>query len=70
MVPERAEEVALAGESAEPIERGTAKRPGSLVVSILRDETSVAETAPNHGLMVAEVEDWQEKILLEAEFGL
>ncbi|UVT18583.1 MAG: hypothetical protein H8K03_12180 [Nitrospira sp.] len=47
----------MASESAEPIERWTAKRRVALVVSILKGEISVAEAARMHGLMVAEVED-------------
>ena len=47
----------MASESAEPIERWTAKRRVALVVSILKGETSVAEAARTHGLTVAEVED-------------
>ena len=49
----------MASESAEPIERWTAKRRVVLVVSILKGETSVAEAARTHGLTVAEVEDWR-----------
>jgi transposase-like protein len=43
----------MAAESAEPIERWTAKRRVALVVSILKGETSVAEAARAHGLAVA-----------------
>jgi hypothetical protein len=39
------EEVDIATESAEPIERWTAKRRAALVIRILKDETSMAETA-------------------------
>ncbi len=57
-------------EAAEPIERWTAKRRVALVVSILKGETSVAEAARQHGLTVAEVDDWREKFLLGAENAL
>jgi transposase-like protein len=60
----------MAAESADPIERWTAKRRMALVVSILKGETSVAEAARKYGLTVAEVEDWQEKFLLGAENAL
>ncbi len=60
----------MATESTDPIERWTAKRRVILVVSILKGETSVAEAARKHGLTVAEVEDWREKFLLEAENAL
>jgi transposase-like protein len=60
----------MATESAEPIERWTAKRRVALVIRILKGETSVAEAARQHGLTVAEVEDWREKFLLGAENAL
>ncbi len=60
----------MASDAAEPIERWTATRRVALVVSILTDETSVAEAARQHGLTVAEVEDWREKFLLGAEHAL
>jgi hypothetical protein len=61
------EEVAMVSDAAEPIERWTAKRRVALVVRILKGETSVAEAARQHGLTVAEVEDWRETFLLGAE---
>ena len=70
MVHEWTEEVEMTAESAEPIERWTAKRRVALVVSILKGETSVAEAARPHGLTVAEVDDWREKFLLGAENAL
>lgn len=51
----------MASESAEPIERWTAKRRGALVVSILK-RASVAEAARQHGLTVAEAEDWRGEV--------
>ena len=57
-------------DAIEPIERWTAKRRVTLVISILKGETSVAEAARQHGLTVAEVEDWREKFLLGAENAL
>ena len=60
----------MASESAEPVERWTAKRRVALVVSILKGETSVAEAARTHGLTVAEIEDWREKFLSGAESAL
>jgi len=60
----------MAAESTDTIERWTAKRRVTLVVSILKGETSVAEAARKHGLTVAEVEDWWEKILLGVENAL
>jgi transposase-like protein len=60
----------MATESTEPNERWTAKRRVTLVVSILKGETSVAEAARTHGLTVAEGEEWREKFLLGAENAL
>ena len=54
----------MASESADPIERWTAKRRMTLVVSLLKGETSVAEAARKHGLAVAEVGDWREHLSL------
>jgi transposase-like protein len=56
--------------SADPIERWTAKRRATLVLSILKGETSVAEAARRHGLTMAEIEDWRERFLLGAENAL
>jgi transposase-like protein len=52
------------------VPRWTAKRRATLVVSILKGETSVAEAARKHGLTVADVEDWQQRFLLGAENAL
>ncbi|MBS0180929.1 MAG: transposase [Nitrospira sp.] len=57
----------MASDTIEPIERWTAKQRIALVMHILKRETSVAEAARPHGLTVAEVKDWREKFLLEAE---
>ena len=57
----------MATDATEPIKRWTAKRRVALVVSVLKGGTSVAEANRQHGLTVAEVEDWREKFLLEGE---
>ncbi len=54
----------------EPIERWTAKRRAALVLRVLKGETSVAEAARQHGLRVADVEQWHEQFLRAAENGL
>ena len=51
-------------------ERWTAKRRAALVLRVLKGETSVAEAARQHGLRVAEVENWQDQYLRAAENGL
>ncbi|MDH4078912.1 MAG: transposase [Nitrospira sp.] len=60
----------MVSNSTEPIERWTAKRRVALVVSILKSDTSMAESARQHGLTVAEIEDWRDKFLLGAENAL
>ena len=60
----------MAQEGSDPIERWTAKRRVALVVSIVKGDTSIAEAARQHGLTVAEVEEWREKFLLGAENAL
>ena len=57
--------------SDEPdMKRWTAKRRSALVLSILRGETSAQEAARQHGLTVAEVEEWKERFLCGAENAL
>ena len=60
----------MASEHDEIRKRWTAKRRVALIVEILRGDTSVAEAARNHGLTVAEVEDWRERFLAGAENAL
>jgi transposase-like protein len=56
--------------SDETIERWTAKQLAALVLKVLKGDTSVAETARQHGLKVADVEQWQDQYLRAAENGL
>jgi transposase-like protein len=70
MVLDRTEEVDMADQPDDSVQRWTAKRRVALVVSILKGETSVAEAARKHGLPVAEVEDWRDRFLLGAENAL
>ena len=60
----------MADETPDFIQRWTAKRRVALVVSILKGDTSVAEAARQHGLTVAEVEEWRDRFLLGAENAL
>jgi len=57
-------------EIPEQVQRWTARRRVALVLSLLKGETSAQEAARQHGLTVAEVEDWRDKFLLAAENGL
>ena len=60
----------MADEQESEVQRWTAKRRAALVISVLRGETTAAETACRHGLKVAEVEEWRERFLLGAENAL
>jgi hypothetical protein len=40
------------------------------VISLVKSETTAVEAARRHGLKVAEVEDWRDRFLLEAENAL
>jgi transposase-like protein len=51
-------------------QRWTAKRRSTLVVEILRGDTSVQEAARQHGLTVAEIGQWKERFLTGAENAL
>src|SRR6516164_8156060 len=62
--------MALEEEHPEEVQRWTAKRRATLVISLLKGETTVVEAARRHGLKVAEVEDWRERFLLGAENAL
>src|SRR5262244_4258006 len=60
----------MADDSPESPQRWTAKRRASLILSILKGETSAQAAARKHGLTVAEVEDWRDRFLLGAENAL
>lgn len=64
----------LEGKSAvveeEQAKRWTAKRRSALVLSLLRGETSAQEAARQHGLTVAEIEEWKDRFLTGAENAL
>ena len=57
-------------ESLENVQRPTAKRRATFVVSILKGETSLQEATGKHGLTAAEVEEWKEKFLSGAKNAL
>jgi len=52
------------------VQRWTTKRKAALVLSIVKGETSIQEAARQHGLTVAEIEDWKERFFLGAENAL
>ena len=51
-------------------QRWTAKRRAALVVEILRGDASPREAARQHGLTVAEIEQWKERFLAGTENAL
>jgi hypothetical protein len=55
---------------SEEVQRSAAKRHAALVISLLKGETTVAETARRRGLKVAEVEEWRDRFRLGAENAL
>src|SRR5262245_5084410 len=60
----------MVDDSAESPERWTAERRATLVLSILKGETSAQAAARKHGLTVAEVEEVRDRFLLWAENAL
>ena len=60
----------MTDDQPEPIQRWTAKRRVTLVMSILKGDRSIAEAARAHGLTVAEIEEWRDRFLLGAENAL
>jgi transposase-like protein len=57
-------------ERLKEVQRWTAKRRVALVLSVLRGETTVAETARRHGITVGEIEPSRNRFLLGAENAL
>lgn len=60
----------VAEEEKEDVQRWTTKRKVALVISIIKGETSIQEAARQHGLTVAELEEWKERFFLGAENAL
>jgi transposase-like protein len=63
-------EKAVAELEKDDIQRWTTKRKAALVLSVIRGETSIQQAARQHGITVAELEDWKERFLLAAENAL
>jgi transposase-like protein len=57
-------------QNKDDVQRWTTKRKAALVLSIIKGETSIQEAARQHGLTVAEIEDWKERFFLGAENAL
>ena len=60
----------MADQSPEDVLRWTTKRKSALVLSIIKGETSIKEAARQHGITVAEIEEWKERFLSAAENAL
>lgn len=52
------------------VKRWTAKRRQALVLTIIRGESTLVDAARNHGITVAELQDWYDKALAAMENGL
>ena len=63
-------ERAVADLEKDDIQRWTTKRKAALVLSIIKGEMSIQQAARQHGITVAELEDWKERFLLAAENAL
>jgi transposase-like protein len=61
---------AVEDQDKDDVQRWTTKRKAALVLSIVKGETSIQEAAQQHGLTVAEIEDWKERFFLGAENAL
>jgi len=60
----------MSDQNPEDVQRWTTKRKSALVLSIIKGETSIQEAARQHGITVAEIEDWKDRFLLAAENAL
>ena len=60
----------MAKDSLENVQRWTAKKRVALVLEVVKGKTSVQEAARQHGLTVAEIEGWKERLILGAENAL
>ena len=61
---------AVEEQEKDDVQRWTTKRKAALVLSNVKGETSIQEAARQHGLTVAEIEDWKELFFLGAENAL
>jgi transposase-like protein len=60
----------VAEQNQEDIQRWTTKRKAAVVLSILKGETSIEQAARQHGITLAELEEWKERFLVGAENAL
>jgi len=52
------------------IQRWTAKRKAAVVLDLIRGKTTAADAARQHGLTVAEIEQWKEDFLTQGTEAL
>ncbi len=62
--------ITVEDQEKDDVQRWTTKRKAALVLSIVKGDTSIQEAARQHGLTVAEIEDWKERFFLGAENAL
>ena len=69
-LPPSSVEPTMAVPVPEDIQRWTARRRMALVLSVLKGELSEEDGARRHGLAVAEIADWRDRVLLAAHNAL
>jgi hypothetical protein len=69
-LPASAAEVTIPVPVPEDIQRWTARRRMALVLSVLKGELSEEDGARRHGLTVAEIADWRDRVLHAAHNAL
>jgi transposase-like protein len=69
-LPPPSVETATTGPVPEDIQRWTARRRMALVLSVLKGELSEEDGARRHGLTVAEIADWRDRVLQAAHNAL
>ena len=52
------------------VQRWTAKRKAAVVLDLIRGKTTTADAARQHGLIVAEIEQWKEDFLSQGTEAL
>ena len=57
-------------EESPDIKRWTARRKASLVLEVLKGQTTASEAARQHGLTVSEIEQWREDFLSQGTEAL
>lgn len=61
---------AVEEQDEDAVQTWTTKRKAALVPSMIKGETSIQESARQHGMTVAEIEDWKERFFIGVENAL